>query len=623
MKIKYCTDSSHLKLFKQAWENATDLVVGFDTETTGLSAHSSKLRLLQFAIGSEVYIIDCFKIEDVFKKVDSILDLREDITLVGQNLKFDIQFLWANRINFEHLQLFDTMISAQILAMGLSLGFGLDDIVARYLNIHVSKDEQKSDWSILDLTESQLRYAAIDVLSVKQLYPILKSLIEKESLQELFNLEHRTLYATAAMEFFGVKCNKDKIAEMRPFFENKLKEAEKTFLSTITERYKTISFSGKVVHEGLELSSSSQVLRGLQSLGVKDPLEPDKILQSTGSNHLKLIDNAYDYPGLAALFDYRKASKLLTAYIYSLPNLINPVTERLHTNYRQMVSTGRFSSSSPNLQQMPRPSKDNPVNIREAFQPEPGYVFVQADFSQIELRVMAEVVYVSTGDRAMLDEFIEGKDPYTNTAALLMGYDYYSMFEEGSLKPEYKPLRQSAKAVRLGLNYAMQAPKLRTYSKQTYGVDMSEQEARLYRERYFDSYKGLALYHESCDTRELRDRPIAYSLEPFKRPRVWEDYPGPSGLSNHPIQGSSADITKLAMSMIYERLFDLGYSPTQSHDIKPVLTIHDEVVLEAKEHLVELASTILQESMIGAAQVVLKICPVEAEVNIMKSLAEK
>lgn len=614
--IRYIRNKTKLEEVANALRSYKKQVVGFDTETTGLCPHTSKVRLAQFGIDNDCYVIDCFFID--IAKLQQLFDIirTNECTVAGHNLKFDIKMLWANSIDIAGIKLFDTMLASKVIEAGLDSRHSLDEVATRYLGRYVSKDLQTSDWSALSLSKDQIRYAALDVQIMRPLVRVLKAKLKLEELVEVFKLEMRTLPCTAAMEFYGVRVDTSIINEkLKPLYEERLLQSEQKFLSCIKDRFVRANLNNVVIDEGLQISSSSQVLKALQKLNIPDPLEPELPIQSTSKTHIKLLDIT-KYPAIEALLDYRTVAKLLTSYIYSLPDKVNPVTGRIHPDFNQIVSTGRFSSSNPNLQQIPRPNKEDEYSIRTAFIPEDGFIFCQNDFSQIELRVIAEVIYNSVGDKAMLQEFIDGKDPYGATAAALanMEYDEFIKLED------YKKRRQNAKAIRLGFNYGMGATKFKNYAKYMYNVTFTDREAKLYRDKYFNLYKGLKQYHDTCSD---KNRTTAYSLPPFKRRRMWIDYPGTSALANHPIQGSSADITKLAMAKLYKSLENEGFSPVRNTDVRPVLTIHDEIVVEATHEHKEWASKLLQTCMVEAAKVVLKICPVEAESNLMNSLAEK
>lgn len=590
---------------------------GADTETTGLDCHRHKLRLIQLAVGEKVYVVDCFKVKDYAPLINNLFQQLKDTTLwIGHNLKFEIKMFWANGIELTGLRLFDTQLATNLIDAGLSeLKHSLEAISERYAGLELDKSEQKSDWSIPELSRQQLIYAAKDAAVVLQLCPILQRHITIHELQAIFDLEMRVLLCTAAMEFYGAKLDLEKLEALRPYYEEREQLFYHQFLEFAPNRYMRYGLFDELVDQGFSIRSSSQVLEILQSLNVPDPLEKASVIQSTGADVIKLLD-WNDYPVLDALGNHRKVSKLLSAYIYSLPELVNPTTGRLHTEYRQMVSTGRFSSSNPNLQQLPRPVKGSP-SIRSCFVPEPGWVLVDADYSQIELRVMAEICE----DENMLDEFLSGKDPYASTAAYIHGIDYSQMLlwkTEGD--PRYKDFRQKSKPVRLGYNYGMGYRKFRLYAKQQYGQSFTLREAERNRNTYFTAYRRLPEYHERFADKRLRE---ARTLKPFYRRRQWAEYPGIPGMCNFPIQGTSGDIQKLAMATLYERLYEQGYSPLQSQKKKLILTVHDELVGECTEDLGEEMIYDIETAMVSAGEHVIKKCPITAEAKIMYDLSQK
>jgi DNA polymerase family A/LAGLIDADG-like domain len=166
----------------------------------------------------------------------------------------------------------------------------------------------------------------------------------------------------------------------------------------------------------------------------------------------------------------------------------------------------------------------------------------------------------------------------------------------------------------------MGAAKFQIYARQTYGVTMTLEEAIASRAVYFNAYPGLTSYHARFKNNSLRE---ARTLDKYKRRRLWENYPGPPGLSNVAIQGGAANIQKLAIACIYEELHEKGYSPTQSHDIKQVLTVHDELELEAKLELAEYAREMLSRHMVEAGESIVSTCPIKADASIVMNLAEK
>lgn len=769
MQYEYLTTYNELECLVSLLLHSPKDWLGCDTETTGLDCHTCVLSTVQ--ISSEklqhTYVIDVLNIqgwEEPFKK----LIKERQFNWCFHNFKFDLKFFWKVGIDFQGCKVVDTMIVSGLLTAGLNLDNDLKSVTERYLGLEMDKEEQKSDWGRRPLSDSQLYYAAYDSYVTRLLGKKLTSHIKSEGITEVFKLEMRALPSFASMEYYGMNLDVDRLAQLRPVYEEKLKQSEQGFLELIHGRYSRYNCLGEIVNHGLDLKSPTQVLKVLRDAGIPNPLydikgklseQQDPLIMSTGSSTLKLL-NVGDYVLLENLLAYRKAAKLLDAYVYSLPNLINPVTGRLHTHFRQSVSTGRASSSSPNLQNLSRPDGSE-LNLRSCFVPTEGYVLLDGDFSQIELRVIAGIIYNLSGDRKMLDEFIEGKDPYAATAALLSGMRYEDMVDDThTILKQYKGLRQNAKAVRLGYNYCldgttlvpthrgticikdivpgdkvlthtgryrevtdvqevytqslidvrtstgkylrmtpdhkmltitsrannnveavhewleasrlkighylvaepgtyteeriisldllevynypvyditvqddhsfianglvshncMGAPKFKSYAKITYGVSMTAEEAVANRALYFSAYPGLSVYHDTFKDRSLR---TVYTLPPFNRPRHFAEYPGIPSLSNFPVQGSSADIQKLSMATMYEELYSLGYSPTQSHDIRQICTIHDEIVAESIPELADQCAEIQERCMISSAKFVLNHCPIQADVHAIANLAMK
>lgn len=632
MQIKYIDSDRELKVLVKELIN-TNLhnvsCVGMDTEGTGLDPHSNKIRLIQIAITQElVYIIDLFKInKEVYliclKRIIALFKQYKTV-VIWQNFKYDLQMFWGIGIDWYRVNLFDTMLAAQMLDAGLDVKYNLQDIAGRYLYSYVDKAEQRSDWS-KELTKEQIEYAALDAVLMIKLYRVLDKKLKEvtnngTTLEAVFDLEMKAIFPIASMEYYGLRLDVDRLVNhAKPEYEALLEKAEQTFLELMPTRYARYNILGELVDKGIDLNSNSQILEVLQEIGIPNP-NPDidaKLIQSTARTTVGLVD-LVEYAIVYALLDHRGASKLLNGYVNALPNTINPITNRIHASFRQSINTGRVAISSPNLQQIPRPKPNQQYTIRSCFVHESGYIYALADYSQVELRVIAEVIHQATGCDVMLREFLDGKDPYANTAALLSGMSYEDFCKLE--KSEYKSRRQSAKAVRLGFNYCMGAKKFKNYAKLNYSVTMSQKQADENRKTYFNAYPGLQKYHYMFKDKSILE---AYTLPPFNRRRLWEVYEGAGALVNQGIQGTSADITKVAMYYLFDELYNKGYHPAASHDIKLVLQVHDEIILEAKEHLGEYALHILEKYMIQAGQEIIKSCPILADGNLVHSLAEK
>lgn len=618
---------------EEALSNITNLrnkhSVGLDTEGTGLFNFKSKIRLVQLSVGNRCYMFDVFKL-DIKQVCGPVIEAAKagHIQIYAHNFKYDLQMFWCHRVDFADVTVFDTMLMAQICTGGSWDSYSLKNCLANVFGHSMDKTEQKSDWGRKVLSQAQLVYAADDPIYTAKLGEHFLQLIQKENLTATFKLETRLLPAIASMEYYGVSLDQARLAEMRPIFEQKIQDAEDTFLAYVPNRKIRRNLNGEIIDKGFNLSSSDQVLAMFRHHNVPNPVfdeTEDPLVTSTASTVLKQLDYVA-FPFVVPLLAYRGLIKILTGYIYALPARVNEVTGRIHTSYRQMVSTGRLSSSAPNLQNLARPVKGEDISVRSCFVPRsPDHIFVGADYSQIELRIIAQLLYTDYGDNVMRQEFLDKRDPYISTAALLDNVPYDTMVtidEQGNhhVKPEAKGKRQSAKAVKLGYNYCMGADKFRLYAKFSYGVDMTPAESKKNRETYLNGYPGLLQYHAKCYDKRLRK---AYTLNPFHRVRKWLKYPGPSALANHPIQGTGGDMLKLAVVRIYEELYKQGYHVMGSWDIMLLLNIHDELIAECLKDKAEDVKQLIQTHMVKAGNLLLKDVPVDADPILMNHLADK
>jgi DNA polymerase-1 len=333
--------------------------------------------------------------------------------------------------------------------------------------------------------------------------------------------------------------------------------------------------------EAINLDSPSQVLTVLQRLGV--PVE--------STSQWELAALAETFPVVKALLAYRHAKKALTL-ASSLATHIHPVTGRVHATYWQLgAATGRFSCSDPNLQQMPRTAA-----FRRCFIAPPSSQLAIADYSQIELRVMAEL----SGDPRMLAAYQAGEDLHTLTAALLL---------DKAMDQVTRSERQAAKAVNFGLIYAMGAESLRAYAQHSYEVTLTLEEARSFRERFFAAYTGVAEWQQ-----QIRETmPVMESRTLSGRRRQWSEPPGIAALYNTPVQGGAADIIKRALGLLPQALQGTGAAI--------IGTIHDEILVEAPEDRTAEVASILKTTMEQAGQTYLSRVPVVADVRIASSWA--
>jgi len=557
-------------------------VLGVDLETSGLDPHINQIRLIQIAAeGLPVLMIDMFKVpRENLKLLEELFT--GPALKIFQNGKFDLKFLIRNGFKV-NLPYFDTMLASQVLEAGEDSYKGkykLDAIVKRYLKEELSKEMQNSKWDREILTPEQLMYAAKDSQILLRLYKILRNNLIVSGLEEAAGLEFNILPAVVEMELTGIYLDRDKMKKLSEKIEVDLEQAGEKLKAELLPAL-TSDLFGKV---DINLNSQQQLLSILSRLGLNLPDTSEETLK-------KYVDK---HSVIQAILDYRKPATAYDSFsIKKYEPLIHSITGRLHPQYFQTTSAGRFSCSKPNLQQVPRDFK-----FRECFKAEEGNVIVCSDYSQIELRTAAEIA----NDETMLTAYREGQDLHKLTAALVSGK---------SLEEVTKEERQMAKALNFGLIYGMSAKGLAVYAKNSYGVDMSEKEAEKFRNRFFKAYKGLNKWH----MKTKRDR--AYEVRTLSgRRRKWdkrEDFYLTTRL-NTPVQGSAADILKRAFTMLPEALKGTG--------AKIIGTVHDEILLECSAARAEEVAKILKETMEAAGRVYLKKVPVISDPEVGKSWAE-
>ncbi|NLJ38893.1 MAG: bifunctional 3'-5' exonuclease/DNA polymerase [Candidatus Atribacteria bacterium] len=562
-------------------------IIAIDTETTGLDPFQNRIRLIQIAfINQPVFLIDLWKVSD-----DIISSLKKIFTSpalkIFHNAKFDLKFLIKSGFKI-HGPYFDTMLAAQILSAGQkSQGFKLSDLVREELKIDLPKELQNSDWSG-ELSHEQLSYAARDAQVLLEIYHSLFLKLENVNLSATAKLEFECLPAVVDMELSGMLLHNKKWKKLTEELEKNQNDLAATLQQRLHEGLKRtlqLPFMENLNTEGqlLNLDSPKQMLEALQQLGIP--------LKST--SHEELSQLSRQFPVIQALIDYRKVTKVLQSFASALPKYIHPVTNRIHPDYWQIgTSTGRFSCRNPNLQQIPRDQV-----FRECFIPSEGNLLVIGDYSQIELRVAAEISH----DQRMIDAFQQNQDIHCLTASLLIGKDINKVTKEE---------RQAAKAVNFGLLYAMGARGLQLYAQNSYGVEMTNQQAVDFRQRFFEVYQGIASWQKELGTSSLKEiRTLNGRL------RIWEDHPKITELFNTPIQGTAADIMKQAMAMSFPYL--------NRNNVHLIGTVHDEILLESPQEKAQEISHFLKETMIKAGKKFIQQVPIEVDIAIAKNWSEK
>ncbi len=557
-------------------------VIGIDTETTGLDPLQNRIRLIQIATPNyPVIIFDMWKIDE-----PTIGFLREmmnsDAIKVFQNAKFDIKFLRQENLPVAG-KIFDTYIAGQLLRQKNGLArFGLDSLVDHYLSIHLSKEQQRSNWNG-SLTMEQYKYSAKDAAVLIPLRKVMFRDLQLENLINVAKIEFGCLFAVAEMELAGIRLDLGKWRELGEQLERQKEMYSDLLKEELRKPVVQLSLFEDDEPTNPNFDSPKQMLQALKNMGIP--------IKKTSRSHLLPLSS--QFPVIEHLIGYRKATKVLQSFIYTIPKAVHPVTGRVHPRYHQMGTlTGRFSCSHPNLQQIPRDPR-----FRRCFVPKPGYNLVIADYSQIELRVVAEI----SEDQTMIEAYRTGQDLHRLTAAIISNKEMDKVTKKD---------RQAAKAINFGLIYAMGANRLHRYAETTYGVAMTLEEAELFRNRFFQAYTGVERWHKTV----MKSKPTVSETLGGRKQR-WSGNIGASGLYNWPVQGTAADIVKQAMADLYLNL--------KGSRAKIIGMVHDELILEAPHDEAGRTAEILKGTMEQAGSKYLSNIPVIAETSIAENWAGK
>src|SRR5829696_6080657 len=521
--------------------------IGVDIETTALSPHDGGMRLLQLATPEETFVIDVFEVGDLSPLTEV---LEGGPVKVGHNLKFDYQFLHA-MYGISLSPLFDTMLAAQVLDGGnYAPSYSLEAVVERYLDESLDKSQQRSDWSG-ELSRSQLEYAARDAAILLPLRERLAEALEAEELGFVSKIEFAAVASIGEMELAGIKLDLQRWKELERVVRERRDRAALELESHFPEPEGVLPLEG--LGPRLNLNSPQQITDAFRSLGIELP--DTKVWTLRKVKH----------PAAEALLRYRELQKKLGTYLETYPKFIHKKTGRIHANFLQCrVPTGRLACAAPNIQQIPHEDE-----FRRCFVAEDGNTLVIADYSQIELRILAEV----SEDPAFVGAFQRGVDLHRLTAATM-----YNV----SMVEVTKDQRSAAKRINFGLMYGRGA---RSLSAQL-GTD--EEHGRQLIDEYFANYPKVQRFLQRTANRGAMRREAM----------------------NYPIQGASADIAKLALSYIRRELKDT--------DARLINSIHDEFVVECAEELAPEVSEKTRQAMTRAGEKLLKKVPVEVEVEVSR-----
>jgi DNA polymerase-1 len=594
MNSSYVCISSKENLKQVIKDASKSKVIALDTETTGLDYMDADLVgiSLSFKAGEAFYIPlqhqdDSIKQLDLDVVLKELKPLLEDSTnkIIGQNIKFDRNVLAKYGVNISSIKN-DTMMMSYVLDASATR-HNLDALSSYYLNYKTSTFEEVAGKGVKQVTfdqvpiEAATNYAAEDADITLRLYEELYPKLENEKSLKKLNeeIEIPLIEVLSDMEQNGAILNSKILNSQSKDLTNRIKKLEK----------KAYDIAG----EEFNLGSTKQ-LREIffEKLNYRIIKKTPGGQPSTDEKVLAELAEEYELPKV--LLEHRTLSKLKSTYTDKLPDQISPSTGKVHTSFHQAVTTtGRLSSSDPNLQNIPIRTEDG-RRIRQAFEPSVDHNFISADYSQIELRVMAHM----SKDSGLLTAFQEGEDVHSKTASEVFNVE---------LEEVTADMRRNAKAINFGLIYGISAFGL---GKQ---LGISRNLAAEYMAMYFEKYPGVKEYMES--TKELASQ-NGYVETLFGRRLYLRDINASNAMRrqaseraaiNAPVQGTAADIMKLAMIKMHKSIKKEGV------EAKLILQVHDELILDTPKKEIDTVVGLVTDSMMGAANLDV---PLEIDIGI-------
>lgn len=598
-------DNYHLSLSEEDLDKVIERIkatneVSIDLETT--SKNSMKAQIVGIALSPaphEAYYVPIGhkpKDPDSIKQLDSrhvlqkLKPIIEDdaIGKIGQNLKYEFIILERYGINLRGISC-DTMVAAHLLDSSRRK-YNLDDLAMHYLGHKTikykdvtGKGKKQINFEEVELEKAKT-YACEDADVAMILSKILVPQLEELNLISIFrDIELKFMEVLARIQMNGVKVDSTILGNISAGFKKELKEIAKGIYSEVGKEFNLNSTPdlGEALFDKLKL--------------------PQKKVTDTGGRSTDkeaLGDLVQLHPVPEMVLKYREISKLKSTYVDALPRQINPVTGRIHTSLNQTgTRTGRLSSSDPNLQNIPKRGHEG-KRLRDAFIPEDGFTLLSADYSQIELRLIAHF----SEDHILIKAFLDGTDVHRRTAAELFGIPEDQVSDE---------IRHLAKTINFGIPYGLGAPGLAKRLRTSNII------ARCYIDEYLNGYRGVKEYRDRA-VQEARSQGYAVTILGRRRPipelysndRAIREY-GEREAINTPIQGSAADIIKMAMIKIHNRL--------KGFRSRMILQVHDELLFEIHESEMDEVPRMIKREMEGAWK--LRV-PLKVDIGTGKNWAE-
>jgi DNA polymerase I-like protein with 3'-5' exonuclease and polymerase domains len=588
------TDADALK--KACDELGRAAFLGFDVETTELDPYKGELRLVQLSDGKKTVVIDlrafgtgkwtAGKLPEYVKTLKANADLAPLRDLlsstrqvkIAHNAKFDCK--WArHHLGCEIGAVYDTYLASVLIAAGEGeRRHGLADVVQFFLGRTMDKSEQVSNWAADELTTSQIEYAARDAAIMPELREKLDERIASDSLTDVLKIENECVMPIAEMELNGFYLDQARWREQLGVVTKAQAKFADELQDMLSAGVAQASLFGRAE---INLDSQVQVTDALVGLGIPMP-------NTTRAWELQPL--AEKYPPVAKLLEYRTVAKAMSSFGENILEFIEPATGRIHADFRQIgAPTGRFSCSRPNLQQIPHEEV-----YRRCFTAPDGRSLVIADYSQIELRILADI----SDDKNFIEAFASGQDFHSATAAQVFGIAADQVTADQ---------RSFAKRLNFGVVYGLGASRFAMMT----GLTQTQAEETL--RRYFATYPKMdewlrtqsknVLTERSARTRSGRLARISYNENDRASIGAAQRY-----AKNMPIQGASADILKRALRLLHDDIREAS--------AKLVNIVHDEIVVECDAAESEQIAKKLESAMLRAGEQFVKKVPIKVDVHI-------
>jgi DNA polymerase I-like protein with 3'-5' exonuclease and polymerase domains len=557
-------------------------IMEIDTEATGLSPFEDKVVLLQIGVGDRAFVFDV-RSDTQYSSID--LSMFKDLMInkskkkLLHNAVFDMKMI-KHHAGYYIENIYDTMLMEQLFNLGLNeRGAKLSDLVRKYLGLEMPKETATtfSDYG-QEYKLYQIEYAASDVSILRLIKDLQEPRMIREGFEGVAELEFNFTKPMCEMELNGITIDTDKWRTIMSYINDERIEVFNKINKELSLHHGQNMLFGVAP---INIKSNKQLLKSLRDYGIN--------LDNTNEKTLKKFKSV---PVVANLLNYRKKEKMISTYSESLLAKINKYTGRLHTRFRQMVATGRMSSSNPNLQNIPKKQM-----YRSCFISKPGYKLITADMSSAELRILGNL----SGDPVFLECFNKGIDLHSKSASEVF---------KVAIEEVDKEMRNSCKAISFGLMYGL------TKFGLSDRLGITEKKAEELIDNYFGVFTAVKNYLETSArnavkngyTETIAGRKRFYNIPPYGHPdRQRIQRAVERQAKNAGIQGANADTIKMAMINVVNRLEESGL------DAKLILTVHDEVIVEANENQVPEVSKIVESSIIDGFGKYFKNIPMETD----------